>query len=171
MFTSDSTIKWIESLAEQESLIHQGEKASVDILATKDEVLQFETASFLRTLESYFESLTKLFNGRLDNHAHQIHLQKDLDGHSLFYVQRNHMRLSVTQSKPGKIQFLCDKVSEENLSSQSPSSRIFSGMVEASFVHFNQVIWEFLGSPVEAEKLACHYLTEFLQVSRSSQLN
>ena len=32
MFTSDSTIKWIESLAEQESLIHQGEKASVDIV-------------------------------------------------------------------------------------------------------------------------------------------
>lgn len=171
MFTSDSTIKWIESLAEQEAQIHLGEKASVDILATKEEVLQFETTSFLRALESYFESLSKLFNARLGHQIYQIQMQKNREGHSLFYIQRNQMRLSVTQSKPGKIQFLCDKVSEENPLSQSPSSRIFSGIVEANFVHFNQVIWEFLGSPVDAEKLSCHYLTEFLQVSRSSLLN
>lgn len=171
MFTSDGTIKWIESLAEQESLIHQGEKASLDIFAAKDEVLQYETASFLRKLESYFESLTRVFNGRLNQPSFALEMQKVGDGSGTFSIQRNQMRLTVTQSKPGTIQFLCDKISQDNYMVKTPSSRIFSGIVEASFVHFNEVVWQFLGSAVEAEKLSCHYLTEFLQVSRGSQLN
>ncbi len=170
MFTTDGTIKWIESLAEQESLIHQGEKASLDIFAAKDEVLQYETTSFLRKLQSYFESLTRVFNGRLMHSASALEMIKDQEPSGTFSVQRNEMRLTVTQSKPGTIQFLCDKISRDHLLNQG-SSRIFSGIVEADFLHFNEIAWQFLGSSVDAEKLACHYLTEFLQVSRSSHLN
>ena len=45
---------------------------------------------------------------------------------------------------------------------------MFSGRVEAKFGTFHDVEWYFLGNRVNAELLARHYLTEFIQVSRDS---
>ena len=164
MVTSNRTIKWIESLAEQELSICSGERVSIDLLTTKDEVLSVETTSFLRELNQQFDYLVKLFDLRVNQEALKIKILKSdelLDG---FILSRNELRLTVTKPRLGVVQITCDK----RLIGESRPSVMFSGVVEAKFGTFHDVEWHFLGSQVTAEQLARHYLIEFIQVSRSS---
>jgi hypothetical protein len=166
MATSDRTIKWIENLADQELLIKAGERVSIDILSTKDEVLAVETASFVRDLLYHFDYLTRLFNGRVNQSTLQIKLQRP-DNQDSFSLVRNSLRLNISLRQPGVVQFQCDKKQSDSLTSGSRVSMMFSGMVEAKFGTFHDVEWYFLGNRVSAEQVARHYLTEFIQVSRA----
>lgn len=164
MVTSNRTIKWIESLAEQELSIRSGERSSIDILATKDEVLAHETTSFLRELNQQFDYLVKLFDLRVNQESLKIKIRKNediLDGFSLF---RNELRLLVAKPRLGVVQITCDT----KVTGTTRPSVMFSGVVEAKFGTFHDVEWHFLGSQVTAEQVARHYLTEFIQVSRAS---
>jgi hypothetical protein len=164
MVTSNRTIKWIESLAEQELSIRSGERASIDLLATKDEVLSVETTSFLRELNQQFDYLVRLFDLRVNQDALKIKILKNEDILEGFTLLRNELRLLVTKPRLGVVQITCDK----RLTGDSRPSVMFSGVVEAKFGIFHDVEWLFLGSQVTAEQVARHYLTEFIQVSRSS---
>ncbi len=164
MVTSNRTIKWIESLAEQELSIRSGERSSIDLLATKDEVLSVETTSFLRELNQHFEYLVKLFDLRVNQEALKIKILKNEDFQEGFSLLRNELRLLVGKPRLGVVQFTCDK----RITGEARSSVMFSGVVEAKFGTFHDVEWHFLGSQVTAEQVARHYLTEFIQVSRSS---
>jgi hypothetical protein len=166
MATSDRTIKWIENLADQELLIKAGEKVSIDILNTKDEVLAVETTSFVRDLLYHFDYLTRLFNARVNQPTLQIKLVR-AESHDAFTAVRNSLRLAVSLRQPGVVQFQCDKIREGESFSASRVSMMFSGMVEAKFGTFHDVEWYFLGNRVSAEQVARHYLTEFIQVSRA----
>lgn len=164
MITSNRTIKWIESLAEQELSIRSGERASIDLLATKDEVLSVETTSFLRELNQHFDYLVKLFDLRVNQDALKIKIQPISDVGEGFCLLRNELRLLLTKPRLGVVQITCDK----RRAGETRTSVMFSGVVEAKFGVFHDVEWHFLGSQVTAEQVARHYLTEFIQVSRAS---
>lgn len=168
MFTSNRTIKWIENLAEQELLINAGQRVSIDILTTKEEVLTAETATFVRDLYYHFEYLIQLFNLRVSHPSLQIKLARNSEHLDGFSLSRNGMRLSLTKSQPGVVQLQCDKLIREEESRSNRTSMMFSGLIEANFGTFHDVEWNFLGSRVAAEQVARHYLTEFIQVSRSN---
>ena len=167
MHTSNRTIKWIESLADQELKINAGEKASIDICTTKEEVLSVETAIFVRELFNHFEYLVNLFNNRVSPSSLEIKLVRLGDHLEGFCLLRNQMRLSLCQTQPGMVQLQCDKLAAEGVASPVQTSMMFSGLIEAKFETFHDVEWYFLGSQISAEQVARHYLTEFLQVSRS----
>lgn len=165
MFTSDRTIRWVESLADQEVSITSGRRSSIDICSTKDEVLASETVGFIRELHQHFEYLVKLFNARVRSDELCILLLRNSSGSDDFSLQRKELELQLTCQKSGSIQLKCVRKSSDN----SQVTVLFSGMVEAHFVHFHQVEWTFLASPISAEQLACHYLTEFVQTARTSE--
>ncbi len=166
MSTSNRTIKWIENLADQELSIRAGERASIDILTTKDEVLIVETTTFVRDLFYHFEYLAKLFNSRVNRSDLQMRVLKS-DNFDQFSITRNQMRMSLSMRQPGAVQLQCDKMMSEGPGKGSKVSFMFSGMVEAKFGTFHDVEWFFLGSRVTAEQVARHYLTEFIQATRS----
>ena len=166
MLTSNRTIRWIENLAEQELLIKAGEKVSIDIGTTKDEVLAVETASFLRELFYQCEYLVGLFNSRVNQTGLQIKLSRSGDGLDGFTFARNKVRLAVTRPRPGVVKFQCDKQVPSDDSLSGKASMMFSGVIEGAFGTFHDVEWTFLGSRVAAEQVARHYLTEFIQLSR-----
>src|ERR1041385_8524230 len=103
MLTSNRTIKWIENLADQELLINSGERGSIDILTTKEEVLMVESATFVRDLFFHFEYLVDLFNSRVNQPSLQIKLVRQGERLEGFSLTRNRMRLSLAQSQPGAI--------------------------------------------------------------------
>jgi len=109
MFTSHRTIKWIESLAEQELLVSSGERSSIDILTTKEEVLSVETASFMRDLYSHFDYLVGLFNARVSQPSLQVTLARMGEGAEGFSLSRNEMRLTLNSCQAGFIQVACHK--------------------------------------------------------------
>jgi hypothetical protein len=45
---------------------------------------------------------------------------------------------------------------------------MFSAVIEAQFETFDDVAWLFLGTPINAEQVARHYLTEFIQATRDA---
>src|SRR5690606_7677640 len=96
MVTSNRTIKWIESLADQELGIRRGERASIDICTTKDEVLMAETDGFLRELRAQCETLVTLFNQRVNDDTLQIRIQGEEPPLKGFRLTRNGFRLTVT---------------------------------------------------------------------------
>jgi hypothetical protein len=168
MSTSNRTIKWIENLAEQELLIRAGERASIDICSTKDEVLSVETSAFLRDLYHHIDYLVRLFNSRMVESDLQIKLQRTTDNANGFQISRNHRRLMLSGPNPGVVHFQCEKFlsgTGEAVRTQK-TSVLFSGMVEARFGTFHDVEWFSLGSKITSEQLSRHYLTEFIQVSR-----
>ncbi|MFM8315532.1 MAG: hypothetical protein ACKOA8_14710 [Deltaproteobacteria bacterium] len=165
MFTSDKTIKWIENLAEQECLIQLGEKSSLDICSVKDEVLSTETSSFVRALFYHFEYLTKLFNARVEVPFLKIKVQSKEENFKSFTLSRNRISLTVTGNQPGAIQL---QGVREDSGEMGVNSVIFSGLIEGRFETFDEVKWFFLDNPILPEQVARHYLTEFLQVSRSN---
>lgn len=162
--TSNRTIKWIESLAEQEVSIRSGDRVSIDLCTTKDQVLSVETATFIRDLYYHFDYLTRLFNLRVVDDGMQIKIVKLSDTAEGFQVSRAEMKLAIATGKPGVIQFSCEKRVDPTHSTRS--SVMFSGMIEAQFGLFHEVEWSFLGNRVVPEQVARHYLTEFIQVSR-----
>lgn len=170
MSTSSRTIRWIEDLAEQEILISNGQRTSIDLGKTKDQVLGVETASYVRDLFYYFDYLTRLFNERVQQTNLQIRLTRMSDKLEGFHLVRNGMTLVLDSSSPGIIQFRCEKQVGVDGMGMGPSRKsvMFSGVVEAAFGAFDDVEWQFLGSRITAEQLARHYLTEFIQVSRTS---
>lgn len=165
--TSDSSIKWVENLAEQERLIFQGEKSSVDLTKTKEEVLAVSTASFFRQLFNQFEYLSRLFNSHLADRGPGIRLDRENELFESFALLRNATRLFISGHRPGFVHVQCEKKLEG--AGEMRSSVMFSGILEAKFATFDEVQWFFLGSPVTAEQVARHYLTEFLQTSRDIQ--
>ena len=167
MFTSDKTVKWIENLAEQECLIQLGERSSLDLCTTKDEVLSSETISFVRSLFYHFEYLTRLFNTRVELAILKIKIEKHGENYNSFSVCRNQVRLVVTGSRSGAVHLQC--LREDNGAMGTMNSVLFSGLIEARFETFHEVKWYFLDSVILPEQVARHYLTEFLQISRSSQ--
>lgn len=166
MSTSNRTIKWIENLAEQEVLINAGEKSSIDIFTTKEEVLSVETATFIRDLYYHFDYLVRLFNFRVNQPLIQIKLLRS-DRLDNFSLSRNGMKLSLSRPQPGVVQLQCEKSLTGDTSRGAKMSMMFSGMIEARFGTFHDVEWYFLGSRVNAEQVARHYLTEFIQSSRA----
>jgi hypothetical protein len=169
MSTSNRTIRWIEDIAEQEVLISSGHRTSIDLGKTKDEVLSVETATFVRDLFYFVDYLVKLFNERVQQPALQIRLTRMSEKLEGFQLARNGMVLVFDSASPGVIQFRCEKASSEGMGLQNPSRKsvMFSAVVEAGFGAFDDVEWQFLGSRISAEQLARHYLTEFIQISRS----
>ncbi|MCB0418473.1 MAG: hypothetical protein H6617_09930 [Bdellovibrionaceae bacterium] len=163
MMTSDRTIRWIENLAEQELLIKSGEKSSIDISTTKDEVLSVETGNFVQDLLHQFEYLVRLFNSRVESDGLQIKLVRGSDSGSGFSLIRNRMKLTLSAPSPGRIQLSCMKIVED----MPPKTTVmFTGVIESEFGTFHDVEWYFLGAKVGAEQVARHYLTEFIQASR-----
>ncbi len=144
--------------------IRSGDRLSIDLCTTKDEVLSVETATFIRDLYYHFDYLTRLFNLRVNEEGMQLKIAKAGEAYEGFQVTRGEMKLAVLSGKPGAIQFQCEKRLDP--SSHSRTSTMFSGMIEAEFGLFHEVDWSFLGNRVAPEQVARHYLTEFIQVSR-----
>lgn len=166
MLTSDSSIRWIESLAEQEVMISAGQRASLDITKTKEDVMAVATSGYVRQLFFQLEYLVRLFNGHVSETDLGIRVLKDGERIDRFALSRNQMSLQVSSSRPGVVQIQCDRVINEGLTG-SRTSVLFSGLLEARFGAFDEVEWHFLGNPVMAEQVARHYLTEFIQTSRN----
>jgi hypothetical protein len=78
------------------------------------------------------------------------------------------MRLAVTRPRPGVVKLQCDKQLPSEDAGPGKTSMMFSGVIEGAFGTFHDVEWTFLGSRVSAEQVARHYLTEFIQLSRSA---
>jgi len=159
---SDSSIKWIENLAEQEGLISSGQLSSLDLSRTRDEILRVSTVVFLRELKSQSVSLSKLFNSYMKEPRFGILWGEIPDREDCFYLERNSVRLNISFSRPGLIQVTCEKKTE-NLR----ISPIFSGVLEARFSSFDEVAWYFLEKAISGEQITRYYLTEFLQSSRN----
>ncbi len=165
MFTSDKTIKWVENLADQECLILSGEKSSLDLCNAKEEVMNNETSFFVRSLFYYFEYLTRLFNARVDDTFLRLKIVAQGENFNTFTISRNRINLRVVGAQPGAIHLQCIR---EDSGEMGINSVVFSGLIEARFETFHEVKWYFLDSMILPEQVARHYLTEFLQVSRSN---
>ncbi|MFM8313446.1 MAG: hypothetical protein ACKOA8_04105 [Deltaproteobacteria bacterium] len=161
---SDSSIKWIENLAEQEGLILSGVLPNLDISRTRDEVLAVSTSVFMRELKAQWLMLSKLFNSRMKEPAFCITWGEISERPDNFFLERNSVRLVVTSVRSGSIQIKCEKLS---LESPSKTSTVFSGVLEGRFSNFDEVTWHFLEKPITAEQFSRYYLTEFLQSSRA----
>lgn len=163
--TSNRTIRWIENLADQEAGICRGERSFIDLCATKDDILQTETSAFVRDLKSNFEYLAELFNSRLADLTLQISVVRVEGRIPTFKLVRHGMLLSIWSPQPGSVQIRCDKVVSDETSAPK-TSLMMTGAIEGDFGSFHDLEWRFLGSPVTAEQVARHYLTEFIQLSR-----
>lgn len=161
---SDSSIKWIENLAEQEGLILAGELPQLDISRTREEVLAVGTAVFMRELKSQWVTLSKFFNSRMKEPSLCISWGEIADRPDNFFLERNSVRLLVTSGGSGAIQIKCEKRSHQV---HSKLSTLFSGVLEARFSNFDEITWYFLEKPITAEQFSRYYLTEFLQSSRA----
>jgi hypothetical protein len=161
---SDSSIKWIENLAEQEGMILSGQLPALDIDRTREEVLSVATTVFIRELRAQCIALSKLFNSRMKESSLGITWGMIQETSDNFYLSRNSFRLVITSSRPGYIQIQCEKPS---LESPSRISMVFSGFIEARFASFDEVTWYFLEKAIGVEQASRYYLTEFLQSSRS----
>ena len=159
--TTHESIKWIENLADQENRIGLGESSNLDLCATKDEVLSFETLHFLQGLDQHFRYLTQLFNARLGESLAKLKYSRLAEAIDGFYIQRNMKRLLVTRPQNGAIQLQCERV--EAADGSGRGSLLFSSLVEARFEAFHQIRWYYLGSPVQAEAVARHHITEFIR--------
>ena len=168
MLTSDKTIKWFENLAEQECLIQLGEKSSLDICTTKEEVLGAETGAFVRALYYQFEYLIRLFNSKVELPDLKIKVQANENNINSFSIVRNRISLIITGTQSGTVQLQCVRLESGDLTSNRV---IFSGLIEARFETFDEVKWYFLDSPILPEQVTRHYLTEFLQLSRATNTN
>lgn len=163
---SDSSIKWIENLADQEGLILRGQLPSLDINRTREEVLSVATAVFIRELKTQWITLSKLFNARMKEPSLSIVWGEIPDRAHCFYLERNGVRLIVSSSCSAAIQIKCEKLLMET---PVRTTTMFSGVVEARFSGFEEVHWYFLEKVITSEQLARYYLTEFLQSSRSPE--
>lgn len=159
MIASYKTVKWIEDLADQDARIRAGEKASFDLCATKDEIVRLETVAFVRDLFVQFEQMVRIFNGRIAGRSEGIRLLRQGDGVDGLALTRGTSRLQIAKGA-GVIQLQGEKVL-----TGGRNQMLFQGMIEAAFGPFNEVQWTFLGSPVTAEQVARHYLTDFIQMS------
>jgi hypothetical protein len=165
MFTSDRTIKWIENLAEQELSIRAGERVSIDLASTMDEVLTAETGGFIGELTAHCRCLVELFNQRVNQSALPMTPLRFSDSPSGLTVTRNDMRVSLSATRPGVIQVQCHKIILDP-SQTRKTIVMFSGLIEARFEPFHDVEWYFVGNRISAEQVARHYLTEFIQATR-----
>lgn len=164
---SNGSVKWIENLAEQEGLISAGKLSELDISRTKEEVLALSTTAFTRELKSFFAGCVKLFNSRMKQSSLTLSLGEFPDLIDGFFIQRGHCRLSFISHQPGTIQIQCEKTHSGFLVQSSP---VFSGQIQAKFVSFDDVGWFFLEKLVSPEQLCRFYLTEFIQVSRPTEV-
>lgn len=162
--TSDRSIRWIENLAEQELLLLES-KGSYDLCSTREEILASETLGFLNELRFQLEYLVRLFNAKVGDRGvgprseggQTIEVTKTSSPQEEIRLSRNGVVLEVASRKPGAVHLVCRR----------GESALSSGTVEADFSSFHELHWKFLGEVVTSEKAACHFLTEFLQVSRS----
>ena len=161
---SDSSIKWIENLAEQEGLILAGKLPNLDISRTREEVLAVSTTLFMREVRTQWLSLSKLFNSRMKEPSLCISWGEMADRPDNFFLERNSVRLVISSSRSGSIQIKCEKPS---LDTSSRTSTVFSGVLEARFSSFDEVTWHFLEKPITVDQFSRYYLTEFLQSSRA----
>lgn len=161
MVTSNRTIRWIENLADQELRIQAGERGSIDISTTKEEVLAVETSTFVGDLFRHVEYLVRLFNQKVSQPGLKIKLLRDEEGSAGFRLSRNETQLVVGRPRLGVISLVCMR----KLTSGRPTV-LFSGQIEATFGSFHDLHWNFLGSEITSEQVARHYLTEYIQVSR-----
>lgn len=168
MLTSNKTIKWVENLAEQECLIQLGEKSSLDICSVKDDILITETNAFIRALFYQFEYLIRLFNSKVDLPALKIKIHSREEGENRFALSRNRINLIITGTQIGVVQLQCER---DQISNPTASRVIFSGLIEARFDTFDEVQWYFLDNPISPEQVVRHYLTEFLQISRFTDIH
>jgi len=159
---SDSSIKWIEILAEQEGLISTGKLSSLDLAHTREEILRVGTVVFVRELKAHFITLAKLFNSHMKDSRLGILWGEFPERTDTFYLERNSVRLIVASNRPGSVQISCDKKSAD-----LRVSPIFSGVLESRFSSFDEVTWYFLEKTITVEQVTRYYLTEFLQISRS----
>lgn len=160
--TSDRSIRWIENLAEQELSISEGRSANVDICSTKEEVLLEETSHFLREIAHHLSYLSKLFNAKMEKVEFQIKVKRGSSPGDGLTLVRGDVRLHLRSQNAASVQLQCLR---SDLT-QGKESVLSSGLIEAQFVTFHDIEWQFLGVRVTAEQVARHYMTEFLQVSR-----
>ncbi len=166
MLTSVPTLQWIESLAEQELHILGGNRTSIDLLVTKQEVLKLETVSVLRSLSAIFGFLVNSFNYRVENPELQIRILREGEPMERFSLSRNQLRMTLYTLKPGVIQIQCEKLKWDEAAKEERAGLLFSGAIEAYFGSFFEVHWNFLETVITPEQIARHYLTEFIQSSR-----
>lgn len=164
---SDSSLKWIENLAEQDVLISSGKISELDLAQTKEEVLALSTTAFIRELKAHCHTFIKIFNGRMQEAALALSMDDLADKAEGFMVQRNRIRLLFMTHQSGTIQIQCERGDSQKIAQFSP---VFSGQIQAKFQSFDDVSWFFLEKPVTAEQFCRFYLTEFIQVSRSSEV-
>ena len=165
--SSPGSKRWIESLADQERSIFLGERLSFDLGLTKEQVVQEETLRFLEEICQHFSSLSEAFNSRIsDEDALKLAVSSPELTQTVFWVSRKDMRLDVCANYHGVIKFQAHRRTDPTLS-WSRASLLFTGQVEVTFGPFNEVSWLLLGNEVSAEQIAQHYLTEFIQISRS----
>lgn len=162
MLTSDRSIRWIENLAEQEISIFEGKSSSLDICSTKDEVLLEETALFIREITHHLTYLAKLFNAKIEKPELQIKVQRGATPGDGLTLSREGVKLILRSQNPGSVQLQCIRAEQ----GEAKESVLSSGLIEASFVTFHDIEWQFLGTRVTSEQVSRHYMTEFLQVSR-----
>lgn len=164
---SDSSLKWIENLAEQDALISLGKLSELDLGQTKEEVLALNTTAFIRELKAHCHTFVKIFNGRMQEPSLSLSIDGLADKADGFMVLRNGFRLLFMTHQMGTIQIQCEKGDNQKL---NPFSPVFSGQIQAKFQSFDEVSWFFLEKPVTAEQFCRFYLTEFISVSRSSEV-
>lgn len=153
--TSDRSIRWIENLAEQEALLGQSDGA-YDLCSTRDEILLSETVNFLNELRYHLEFMVRLFNGKINGDRNLVKISKSPSPFDGFSLIRNNIECRIGSKKSGAVHLNCAR----------SESVLTTALVEASFSSFHDVEWVFLGEKVTSEKIARHFLTEFLQLSR-----
>ncbi len=168
---SAQSLQWMESLGQQEALIHKGLRNSLDLSQTQEHVLELETTVFLRDLTAQMGELVACFNQHVVLPELRLILHRkptpapQLPG-DILWVERSGVLLAVCRMRHGVLQLQAFPWDQRDMAPPVRRKILFSGTLEARFSVCFSVDWYFLGNAVEAEQAARHFLTEFIQSTR-----
>src|SRR3989338_2389502 len=100
-----STIDWLKELAQAE--LHMEETGEIDAFGHLDEekILLDHTTSFLKELRHHFQLFANDFNEHRKNTRQTIKVYGISNTQADFLLFRNSLKLVVTLSKPGQVEF------------------------------------------------------------------
>lgn len=162
-------IEWVRALAHQENSIYQLEQNSIDLVHLKSHVLSQETRRFFIELRFTMKQLILHFNSELKEGLATIKFLVDDETSLQFSLIRGLTRLHINSGHVGMVRLQMEKQLSQS-ETHTKSTVMSSSVVEGRFGYFNRVDWFLLEQPVNAQQVACHHFTEFIQLSSGARL-
>jgi len=127
----------------------------------KQELLKLHTVEYAQKIQSLFRRELEIFNEARRSASSSIQLYKVSKTEADFMLFRNGVKLIVSASQSGRIQFAFNQYLGQVLApTHAPQMEI-----EARWGALDQLVWTFKGDKIEAMDLVRYFMTEFVKQS------